>query len=370
MLFLCLVAPFVVSLAASAKTWQVRKDGLGHATVIQDAVDMAAPGDTVLIHPGRYLEYEPYDYGALTVDTYAIVTISDLTIRGTDRASVIIGPDEYLWESRIAPVGVGNISTASNTQIGNLTIENVVQGIVFNGSGVASECTMRGNYLGFACWSDQPSRLEDSSILDPLDKALWCQSHKLTIAASTFEGRRAKVVISQADGVIVEDSEFSELAFLQFQMFASGTVRRCQFIGGARIVSFDSVTMIEESVIMPGPHFAIYVGGGNVTLTRNVLQNSGGGTVVLFGRSDTIARQNHILPGEGPSVNLQFYGATGHTVDFRNNWWGSTDSTQIAAWILDANDEPDRGEVVDFWPILDAPVPVQPGSIGSLKSKF
>jgi hypothetical protein len=108
----------------------------------------AAPGDTVLIHSGRYLEYEPYDYGALTVDTYVIVTISDLTIRGTDQDSVIIGPGEYPWESGIEPVGIANIAAASNTRIENLTIENVVQGIVLNGSGVASRCTMRGTTLG------------------------------------------------------------------------------------------------------------------------------------------------------------------------------------------------------------------------------
>jgi hypothetical protein len=331
---------------------------------------MAAPGDTVLIHPGRYLEYEPYDYGALTVDTYVIVTIPDLTIRGTDRDSVIIGPDEYQWESGIEPVGIANISTASNTRIESLTIENVVQGIVLNGSGVASRCTMRGNYLGFACWSDQPSRLEDSSIIDPLDNALWCRSHSFELVASRIQGRRATVVITQGDGVVIEDSEFSDLSSLKFQTFAEGVVRRCRFIEGARIVSFDSQIRIEHSTILPGPGFAVWIRGGAVEIRDNVLHNGADGTVVLFGSSDTVARNNHILPGAGPSVHLQFYGANGYTVDFRNNWWGTTDSTQVAEWILDANDEPERGEVVDFWPILDAPVPVEPVSIGSLKSKF
>jgi len=365
-----LVLGFLLVQSAAGTTWQVRKDGLGHATVIQDAVDMSAPGDTVLIHPGRYLDYEPYDYGALTEDTYVIVTIPDLTIRGTDRDSVIIGPDEYLWESGTEPNGIANISTAVNTRIENITIDNVVQGIVLNGSGVASECTMRGNYLGFTCWSSEPSTLLNSSIIDPVDNALACRSNGFRIVGSSFQGRDAKAIITQAVGVVVEDSNFSDLAFLQFQMFAEGIVRRCQFTEGARIVSFDSETQIEGNTILPGPGFAVWVGGGTVEIMDNVLHNGADGTVVLFGSSDTVARNNHILSGSGPSVHLQFYGATGYTVDFRNNWWGTTDSTQIAEWILDANDEPGRGEVVDFWPVLDAPVPVEPVSIGSLKSKF
>lgn len=228
-----------------------------------------------------------------------------------------------------------------------------------------------GNYLGFACWSDQPSRLEDSSIIDPLDNALWCRSHSFELVASRIQGRRATVVITQGDGVVIEDSEFSDLSSLKFQTFAEGVVRRCQFIEGARIVSFDSQTRIEHSTILPGPGCAISISGGTVEILDNVLHNGAdSGTVDLFGSSNTIARNNHILPGDAPSVNLQFFGATGYTVDFRNNWWGTTDSTQIAEWILDANDEPDRGEVVDFWPFLNAPVPVEAVSIGSLKSKF
>ena len=37
-----------------AATLSVKQDGSGDYTVIQDALDAASPGDTVLVYPGRY----------------------------------------------------------------------------------------------------------------------------------------------------------------------------------------------------------------------------------------------------------------------------------------------------------------------------
>jgi len=36
------------------RSWRVEKDGSGDFAVIQNAVDAAAPGDTVVVGPGRY----------------------------------------------------------------------------------------------------------------------------------------------------------------------------------------------------------------------------------------------------------------------------------------------------------------------------
>ena len=42
-----------LALPVAARTWRVEKDGSGDFTVIQDAVDAAAAGDTIRIGPGR-----------------------------------------------------------------------------------------------------------------------------------------------------------------------------------------------------------------------------------------------------------------------------------------------------------------------------
>ena len=53
-----LAAALVIPPAAGAATWRVERDGSGDYTTIQPAVDAAASGDTILIGPGQYTEYQ------------------------------------------------------------------------------------------------------------------------------------------------------------------------------------------------------------------------------------------------------------------------------------------------------------------------
>lgn len=71
---------------ALAATLTVKQDGTGDYTVIQAAVDAAIPGDSVLVHPGRYFE-------SLMVQTNDISLVSLEAITGNqayvDRKSVV-----------------------------------------------------------------------------------------------------------------------------------------------------------------------------------------------------------------------------------------------------------------------------------------
>ena len=60
---------------SQAATWTVEKDGSGDFTVIQDAVNAASGGDTILIGPGRYAETRPFSLPGWTEAT--IVGIID-----------------------------------------------------------------------------------------------------------------------------------------------------------------------------------------------------------------------------------------------------------------------------------------------------
>src|SRR6056297_2632943 len=55
-ILLTLGALMVLASLAPAATWTVERDGTGDFTVIQEAVDVAADGDTIRIGPGRYDE--------------------------------------------------------------------------------------------------------------------------------------------------------------------------------------------------------------------------------------------------------------------------------------------------------------------------
>jgi hypothetical protein len=53
--FLILLAALCATPAA-ARTWQVLNDGSGDAPTVQAGIDSAAVGDTVLVHPGTYIQ--------------------------------------------------------------------------------------------------------------------------------------------------------------------------------------------------------------------------------------------------------------------------------------------------------------------------
>jgi len=72
-LCLCLAA------SAQSATWHVEKDGSGDFEVIQDAVDAAAPGDVIMVGPGRYEEFQVWNNGNQDWHIYVLVETDDLT---------------------------------------------------------------------------------------------------------------------------------------------------------------------------------------------------------------------------------------------------------------------------------------------------
>ena len=80
---------------------------------IQDAVDAAAPGDTILIEPGVYREQ-------------IIVETDDLVIRGLDRNDVILDGEDELFD--------GFLVVSDGVAIENLTVQHFRQsGVIFTG---------------------------------------------------------------------------------------------------------------------------------------------------------------------------------------------------------------------------------------------
>ena len=108
-------------------THSVADDGVievpGEADTIQEAVDAASPGDIVLISPGVYVE---------EVD----VTTDDVTIRGLDRAGVVLDGEFELTNGL-------RILGAQGVVVENLTVQNyMVNGIFWTGVD-----GFRGSYL-------------------------------------------------------------------------------------------------------------------------------------------------------------------------------------------------------------------------------
>lgn len=111
-----------------AATWRVERNGSGDFTVIQDAIDSAAPGDTVLIGPGRYDDFENVSAPGWTEPAVVWINKDNLTLIGAGVGVTRIGPESYYDPPGLAPkvlCCVGGFSCTVRT----LTIENCRTGV-------------------------------------------------------------------------------------------------------------------------------------------------------------------------------------------------------------------------------------------------
>jgi hypothetical protein len=108
---------------SQASTWRVERDGSGDFTTIQPAVDVSAPGDTILIGPGNYTEAHSVQLNgfSLPTDVFVNVLVGDLTFIGSDANEVIIGPDEF-YSTYQGPITFNCEDLPGTVRIENVTI--------------------------------------------------------------------------------------------------------------------------------------------------------------------------------------------------------------------------------------------------------
>ncbi len=368
----------VDSRAALAKTWQVEKDGSGDFTVIQDALNSCTSGDTVIVGPGRYTEHAPFDYGAITADTYVVVDTPNITLRGTDRDGVIVGPPVFTKINSNEPQGIATSQQGSGLNVENLTVENVVDGIRFETAADASDCVLRDCEDGFIIITDANHTFTRCEVYDSPGWSVACylQGTRVVLNKCHFEayvpfpGAQSPggVNISAAHNVLVTNCDFVGDAYLQFQFGTDGTIQNNTFAAGGMAI-LDSSADISGNVMGLTPLSNLQVNGGSVTATRNIF--GGGEDVTLyFSAQSVVLHENHILNAAEYTVKINSYDSPNYTLDLTNNWWGTADSTQIAAWIRDVHDDPKYNIEVKFVPFADQPLPARSTSFGGLKAQF
>ena len=126
-----LATALVLAPAAGAATWRVERDGSGDYTTIQPAVDAAASGDTILIGPGHYTEYQHvHPLGWVNpADVFVLCHVGGLTLIGSDPEEVIIGPDA-LFPDLPGPYGiVMEEGLEGSLRLEGLTLQNLYKGV-------------------------------------------------------------------------------------------------------------------------------------------------------------------------------------------------------------------------------------------------
>ena len=125
-----IMASLILPAVIGAVTLRVERDGSGDYMTIQPAVDAAAAGDTILIGPGYYTEYQTVVLpgGGDPVDVYVYVRTDELTILGTEPVATIIGPDVPNFIN-FGPKGIVAVQNARNIAIAGLGFRNLREGV-------------------------------------------------------------------------------------------------------------------------------------------------------------------------------------------------------------------------------------------------
>jgi Right handed beta helix region len=224
-----------VSTLASAATIRVAQDGSGDFTLVADGVLAAASGDTVTIGPGVYPELRFFNTPIGPVEFVALVDVSELTIIGDSRDTVILGPEPTGGSVEFDPAGIAT-SVAGNVRVQGVTLRNVYAGVQGAGTWIeAADCRFVGNYFGVQAVLDGFAAVRNCEFL---------QSESTGIVVFRVSGGTGALVEGcqfidniggidfQPAGCEVRDSRFKGgIVGVQVSFGGVGRVERCTFDG-------------------------------------------------------------------------------------------------------------------------------------------
>lgn len=378
LLFLAFVS--CTASASVASTIRVMRDGSGDFSTLQPAIDSAARGDTILIGPGRYDEYERKTWFPNNkLDMNAHVSTSELTFIGTERDAVIVGPEVPIVSSVAHTLEGFRLENGRSTRIESLTIENTTRGIVGYAPLQLHNVVIRGiEEIAVQNLSKQPLIAENCTIEECGDGLLLGAGQIGTkIRNSVFKSIRFQCIGAGSD----DDIEVVGCTFIATSHFigvavygqSQARITDCRFeLGGVGAgVSIDGSSVAEvNSCYFTVGYANIGIGNkGHLRGTGNVLEGGTNSTILLSDRSTAELSKNDILHSTGPTVLIYVYGALGDApIDLRHNYWGTDSPDTIAAWIHDAEDDATLAPTVLYKPFKKTTYTHKRRSFGRLKA--
>lgn len=362
---------------ASAATVRVEKDGSGDYTVIQDAVDAAAVGDTILVGPGRYDDFRPFTTDLWTEDTYVAVTVDSLTIRGTSRDSVVVGPTVPDFQG-YGPKGfVMSREIATFLRVESLRVENVHDGFHIFHTAQLNAVRVMGCNNGITAFGSSGTSIQ-SSQFDGCYLGVFTGSgvEDITIMDCEFRDNFLGIGINRTSGALVQDCILIG-GGVQYGDYSTGTVRNCQVSGERGVVrAVIASDLYLDGNRIDGDVVSLRVDGfSRISGSGNIVMGGSQAAVRMTGNSISDFHGNHILKGEGPSVLCVDYGTEPVQIDLIGNYWGTTSADSIRAWIVDGEDLHNPPVFKNYSEVLFEPFHLQPvatekQSMGSLKAQL
>ena len=370
----------LLPVVAHSTTITVRRDGTGDFGKLQPAIDAAAVGDTILIGPGRYNEYDRSAHDPDPNHRIADVHTDNLTFRGTDRDAVIIGtevlPTSTIWDF----VTCFDLEGRS-ARFESMTIENAAYGILDGAALQLQDVILRGHAeVGAISNTSYPMIVKNCIVEDcyaglmlgkwgvgtEIINTAFLRIYSRAISASygadiEVRGCTFHLVDGGAKGVAISQDTHAHIVDCQFDFDG---------VGNGVVLYNSSIADVESC------HFG--VGFADITVGRlshlngtgNVLEGGTLCTIVFADEATANFTRNDIRHSTGPTVLLDHYDLFGEeSLDFRHNYWGTDSADSIAAWVHDAQDDPNLAATVLFKPFRRKPYNKK-SHFGGLKGGF
>jgi len=368
------------ALPAYSATWHVAKDGSGDFDVIQDAVDAASPGDTIRIHAGRYEEtVEDFDLwgdGSFFANPHVAVTKDNLTFIGDGAGVTIIGtasmPDDP--PSLYSGFCVTDVY-ANDITISDLAIENTTNNIYLaNPSAEIMRVRIESAVEGVRVKTLESCAIDECFFVDcGTGIKGYSPTVNLSIRSSNFLDCGTAFLGSGSTGTLIEDCTATDMhSGFNIQQGSSATLRRVvlqNYVAtGVGVLSGASVEIFDSSIV--GGIAGISSCGEFLLCEGTRVSGQSAAVVDINSAGATIFRDCELINGGGLTVYCLYNGSGDCHVDMTNNYWGTDSEAQIAEWISDSIEDPDRCCTVDFIPFNDESTPTETKSWSSVKGLF
>jgi len=378
-MFLTLVGGVYAAPAAHAVVWTVERDGSGHYTLIQDAVDAAAEGDTIQIGPGRYIEYQDYLLNCcFSQPVYVGIPTPNLTLIGSHRDSVVIGPDVMTGDE----AGIAlRLDSSAGLVVQDLTIQQASYGIRFTHDATFVNVAIRDCWIGASIESDTGATMMGCLFeQNNCGITAYPSSSGVAVLESEFRLNRSSINFTGSQNALVDKCSFTESGITG--IIAAGgaevVIQNCTIVGGSNsgiaIANSTTATILDNHVTSGGFVAVTCTESTRFEAKRNVFSGGSLGVLRFANQRNPIdVAENYFQKGTGYSARMDGYSESlgEATLSVAGNYWGSSDPDSVSAWILDGNDDPDIHGFLEFEPILDTnPVSVRASTMGSLKAVF